>query len=76
MMIITAQQRQKILAVGGGLILDASSMTFQQLREVAASANGSKASITLRNLSGLTAAQLQEVAGLAPALIIFDLTAS
>ena len=73
-MIITLQQLQKIVAAGGGLILDASSMTFQQLRDVVASAPGSKASITLRNLEGLTAVQLQELAGLAPALVIFDLT--
>lgn len=73
-MIITLQQLQKIVAAGGGVILDASSMTFQQLRDVVASAPGGKASITLKNLEGLTAAQLQELAGLAPALVIFDLT--
>jgi hypothetical protein len=74
MMIITPQQMQKIVAAGGGLTLDAASMTFQQLKDILGSANGSKAGITLKNLSGLTAAQLQELAGLAPALVVFDLT--
>ena len=50
--------------------------TFNQLKDIVPAANGSKANITLKNLSGLTAAQLQELASLAPTLVAFDLTTS
>jgi hypothetical protein len=73
-MIITTDQLKQIVAIGGGLILDASEMTFNQLKDILSAANGSKAQITLKNLSGLTAMQLQELSSLAPSLIAFDLT--
>jgi hypothetical protein len=73
-MIITTEQLKQIVVAGGGLTLDASKMTFNQLKEIVPAANGSKANITLKNFSGLTAAQLQELASLAPSLIAFDLT--
>jgi hypothetical protein len=73
--IITTEQLRQIVSAGGGLSLDATTMTFPQLKELVAATNGTKSSITLRNLSGLTAGQLRELAGLAPGALVFDLTA-
>lgn len=74
-MIITHEQLKQIAGAGGGLVLDVSTMTFNQLKEIVPAAKAKKASITLKNFSGLTAAQLNELATLAPGLIVFDLTA-
>jgi hypothetical protein len=73
-MIITTEQLKHITGAGGGLILDASTMTFNQLKDILPAANSGKARIILKYLSGLTAAQLNELANLAPGLIVFDLT--
>ena len=73
-MIITTDQLKQIAAAGGGLILDASSMPFNQMKEISSAANNGKAKIVIKNLSGLTAIQLKELAALAPGLIIFDQT--
>jgi hypothetical protein len=74
-MILTIEQLKQIVSAGGGLSLDASTMTFQQLKEIVGATSGTKSSITLKNLSGLTAGQLRELAGLAPGVLAFDLTA-
>jgi hypothetical protein len=71
-MIISIEQLKKIVGAGGGVVLDASTMTFSQLKEVAESPHSGKAAITLRNISGLTAAQLSELATAAPRLIVFE----
>lgn len=73
-MIITTEQLKRIIGAGGGLIIDASTLTFNQLKDLSPAANTAKARITVRNLSGLTALQLNELAALAPGLIVFDLT--
>ena len=75
-MLITNSQIEKIVAAGGGVILDASSMTLNQIKGIVAAANANGARITLKNVAALTAAQLEELAGLAPALLTFDLTAA
>jgi hypothetical protein len=73
-MIITTGQLKQIVESGGDLTLDASKMTFKQIKDVLSAANGSKAKITLKNFSDLTAMQLKELASLAPNLIAFDMT--
>jgi precorrin-6B methylase 2 len=73
-MILTNEQFHQLVAAGGGLIVDAATMTFNQLRDLAVAANGSHARITIKNCSGLTAQQLKDLASLAPALLVFDLT--
>lgn len=73
-MIFTIEQLKDIAAAGGGLIIDASTLTFNQIRDISAAANTGKAKITIKNLSGLTATQLNQLAPLAPGLIVFDLT--
>jgi ATP-dependent protease ClpP protease subunit len=73
-MIITTEQLKQIAGAGGSVVLDASTMTFHQLREIIAAIAAGNAQITLHNLSGLTAGQLCEMAALAPRLITFDLT--
>jgi hypothetical protein len=72
--IFTLEQLKQITASGGGLVIDASTMTFNQIKDVSAAANSGNANITIKNLSGLTTVQLHELAALAPGLIVFDLT--
>jgi hypothetical protein len=62
------------VAAGGGLVIDASTLTFNQMRDIAAAANPGKAKITVKNLSNLTILQLLELSTLAPGLIVFDQT--
>jgi len=73
-MIITIEQLKQILNAGGCLVIDASVMTFNQIRDLSTVAQNGTAKITVKNLSSMTAAQLTELAALAPGLIVFDLT--
>jgi hypothetical protein len=73
-MIFTIDQLKQIVAAGGGLVIDAATLTFNQIRDITASANTGKARITIKNLSGLTTLQLIELSALAPGLIVFDQT--
>jgi hypothetical protein len=74
-MIMTNEQIKQIVLAGGGLVIDASTMTFNQIKDISSAANTSKARITVKNIAELTALQLKELAALAPGLIVFDLTA-
>ena len=73
-MIITTEQLKQVAAGGGGLVIDATTMTFNQLMEVTVATKTGKAQMTVKNVSGLTAGQLAELAAAAPTLIVFDLT--
>jgi hypothetical protein len=73
-MIFSLDQLKQIVSTGGGLVIDASTMTFNQMRDIAAAANNGKAKIMVKNLSSLTAVQLVELSKLAPGLIVFDQT--
>lgn len=73
-MIMTQEQLRQIVVAGGGLTLDATTLTFDQLRSLGAAAHLGKTSITLTRVAGLTAGQLAELAALAPGLMTFDLT--
>jgi hypothetical protein len=73
-MIITTEQLKQIAGAGGGLVLDASTLSFNQIKDISSAANSGKAVITVKNFSGLTAVQLNELAALAPGLISFDFT--
>lgn len=73
-MIITTEQLKQIVSAGGGLVIDASTMTFNQIKDISLAANSGKATITVRNFAGLTAVQLNQLAVLAPGLISFDFT--
>jgi len=72
-MIFTNEQIRQIAAAGGGLVIDASTITFTLMREISAAAAVGKASITIKNLTAMTPAQLIEIATLAPGLVVFDL---
>ncbi len=73
-MIYTHQQLKEIVAAGGGVVVDAATMTTAQLRELSAAAGTGSGRLTIKNCSGLTAAQLGDLAGLAPGRVEFDLT--
>jgi hypothetical protein len=70
--IITTEQLKQIAGAGGGLVLDAASLTFSQLKDIGTAARTGNAQITVRNCSGLTAVQLIELSASAPGLIAFD----
>ena len=71
---ITTEQLKRIAAAGGGLVIDASTFTFHQIKELATAANSGNAKIQVNRPSELTAVQLHKLAIIAPSLIIFDLT--
>lgn len=74
-MILSIAQLRKIVRAGGGLYLDASEFTLDQLTELANAAQaGAKGSIALRNVAGMSAAQLATLAALAPGLVSFEIS--
>lgn len=74
-MILTVEQLRRIAAAGGGLVLDGSLFTYNQIKEICAAAgNQGAATVTLHNVANLTAAQLAELSAIAPGLITFDFT--
>ena len=73
-MILTHEQLKAILAAGGGLIVDAPSMTVVQLRALCTAAAAGGGSVTIRNCSALGAPLLVELAALAPGQVAFDLS--
>jgi hypothetical protein len=72
--ILTDHQLNAIVQAGGGVVVDAPLLTFNQLRELAASAQDGRAQLVVKNVGGLTADQLRTLAEAAPGLISFDLT--
>jgi hypothetical protein len=73
-MILTVEQLSRIAAAGGGLVLDGSLFTFNQIKQITAAAHDGKAPLTVHNVGNLTAAQLTQLSAVAPGLITFDLT--
>jgi len=72
--ILTDHQLNAIALAGGGLVVDAPTLTFNELHELAASAHDGKAQLVVKNVAGLSAEQLRTLASTAPGLISFDLT--
>jgi DNA replication protein len=73
-MIFTVDQLSRVAAAGGGLALDGSLFTFNQIKEICVAAATGSATLTLHNVGNLTAGQLTELSALAPGLVTFDLT--
>ncbi|WP_445143325.1 hypothetical protein [Dyella sp. Tek66A03] len=73
-MIMTIDQLKQVLASGGNLMLDGTSMTLSQIKDLASQAKPSGAKITIKRVGDYTPVQLEQVAALAPGLITFDLT--
>jgi seryl-tRNA(Sec) selenium transferase len=71
---MTRLQIERIIAAGGGIVVDAGSLTTVQIRDLAAVAKNAKATITLKNIGLVTAEQLAEIAAIAPGFVVFDLT--
>jgi hypothetical protein len=72
--ILTDRQLNAIVTAGGGLVVEAPTLTFNQLRELAAAAHHGNARLVVKNVEGLTAEQLEALAAAAPGLVSFDLT--
>jgi hypothetical protein len=73
-LILTDRQLNAIVLAGGGLVVDAPMLTFNELHALAVSAQDGKAQLVVKNVGGLTAEQLQTLASVAPGRISFDLT--
>ena len=73
-MILTIDQLRSLVAAGGGLRLDASAFTFNQMADIVAAASTGQAPVILHRVSALTIQQLRELASSAPGLVTFDLT--
>lgn len=71
---ITFQQMQTIVAAGGGLVLDATTLTTQIMHMLAAAAAPSGARLTFFQVGHLTAQELQMVAQAGQGQVVFDLT--
>jgi hypothetical protein len=73
--ILTILQLKRIAKAGGGLSLDASLFTFNQLADIVGAAGaGGKGSVSLRSVAGLNATQLAELAEIAPGLVSFEIS--
>jgi hypothetical protein len=72
--ILSDPQRNAIVLAGGGLVVDAPTLTFNELHALAVSAHDGKAQLVVKNVAGLSAEQLQRLAATAPGRISFDLT--
>jgi hypothetical protein len=73
-MILTIVQLKQIALAGGGLSLDASQFTYNQVKEIIEAAQaGGKALISLHNVIGLNVTQLVALATLAPGLVMFEI---
>ena len=73
-MILGHEQLAAILTSGGGLVVDAPTMTIVQLRALCRATAAGGGQLTIKNCSALGAALLIELAALAPGLVTFDLS--
>jgi hypothetical protein len=73
-MILTDHQLNAIVLAGGGLVVDAPTLTFNELHGLAVSAQDGNAQLVVKNVTALSAEQLQRLAAAAPGRISFDLT--
>jgi energy-converting hydrogenase Eha subunit H len=70
----TIQQLSALVRAGGGLTLDATAYTYNQIADICRAAAIGSARITLRNVGRLTLTDLSKLAALAPGLVTFDFT--
>jgi hypothetical protein len=73
-MIITIAQFKNMIAAGAGLVIDASSLTPPQLRDLVTAAAAAQTQLAIKNVSGFTPDHLAQLAAMAPKLLTFDLT--
>src|SRR4051794_34462687 len=71
-MVLSLEQQQAILRAGGGMALDASSYTFNQLLDLAKAAKTIPTRLTLRRIAGLTQDQMLKIALANPGHVLFD----
>ena len=69
----TISDLQSFVRLGGGLNIDASSMTTSNIQSLARLANGSGVKLILRNADTKSVSDLQSFARLAPGNVIFEL---
>ena len=73
-MILTTIQLKAIATSGGGLVLDASTLTYVQLKELCLAASVGGGSLMFKHCGDLTGDQLIALARIAPKLVVFDHT--
>lgn len=74
-MILTGLQLNAVVRAGGGLVVDGTTLTYNELHALAISAHDGKAQLVVQRVGSLTADQLHTLAAAAPGRISFDLTA-
>ena len=74
-MLLTQEQQKAILRAGGGMALDASTYTFNQLLDLATAAKTIPAQLVLRRIDGLTQTQMLQIAQANPGQVLFDFSA-
>jgi hypothetical protein len=72
--ILTDPQLNAVMLAGGGLVVEAPALTFNELHALAVSAQDGNSQLVVKHVAGLTAEQLQTLAAAAPGRISFDLT--
>lgn len=72
-MSLSATTIERIIAFGGGVAIDATNYTAQQMERFAAYASSSKATLIIRNCAHLPQTNLQRIAGLGQGKVIFEL---
>ncbi|WP_454857547.1 hypothetical protein [Promicromonospora soli] len=72
-MILTIEQLCLVAGAGGGLMLDASDFTFNQMADICSAAATGQASVSFHHVNALTFQQLRDLASAAPGLVTFDL---
>ena len=74
-MILTMTHVKAIFKAGGRLIIDAATITPNQIEEMAAALSTNKgARLTLKNTAAITPQHLVVLSALAPGQIVFDMT--
>lgn len=73
-MALTVDSLVKIVAEGGGLILDSKGFTVDSLVQIAAASKANRAKLTIINISGLTVDSLVRIGAAGDGNVIFDTT--
>lgn len=74
-MILTMTHVKAIFEAGGGLVVDASKMSPNQIRDMVAALPANKAArLTLKNTASIIPQHLVTLSALAPGQIVFDVT--
>lgn len=70
----SASDLRGIAAAGGGMIIDGSKYTPQELRAIATAASKHNSSVTIKNIKTISSGNLRGIAESGQGCVIFDFT--